>query len=173
MATAAFFGLFVGPLFRRREQPLWHVGLAAGLAAFAIQNLADFTAFFPSLLWLAAMLRGLLVRPGVPGASPSRSCWSTSLRVTTLTATLAAAGIVALGGLAWNAKYAVRVAVAAGDRAAATESARRAVGLAPWDVDARLALAQSILLANDPGAGGPSDTAGALAHVSRRDRVRG
>ena len=57
-----FFALFVGPVLSRRGPPgpPWVNGARVGLAAFAVQNLADFTAFLPSLLWLAAALRGTL-----------------------------------------------------------------------------------------------------------------
>ena len=57
LATAAFGLAFLGPLLRRTRPGGWRLGVAVGLAAFAIQNLGDFTAFFPSLLWLAALLR--------------------------------------------------------------------------------------------------------------------
>ena len=62
--SALFLYLFVGPLWRvSRQAGFVERGLAVGLAAFAIHNLGDYTAFMPSLLWLAALCAGVLWRP--------------------------------------------------------------------------------------------------------------
>ena len=61
MGSLAFLAIFLGPLRIERRAFPWRRGIAVGLAAFAIHNLADFTAFMPSLLWTAALLRGWLV----------------------------------------------------------------------------------------------------------------
>jgi tetratricopeptide (TPR) repeat protein len=163
IASLVFFVLFLGPVFRRDEIEPWKRGLAVGLAAFAIQNLADFTAFLPSLVWLAALLRGLLVRPRSETAASPRPAPAFVLGPT-LAATFLAAAIAALAGLSWNARFAARVAAAEGDLAAVEQHAERATSLAPWDVDSRLALAQAILTA-----GGTNEDANrrALGHAER------
>jgi hypothetical protein len=104
IASLAFFVLFLGPVFRRDEIEPWKRGLAVGLAAFAIQNLVDFTAFLPSLLWLAALLRGLLVRPRLETAESPRPAPAFVLG-STLAATFLAAAIVVVAGLSWNARF--------------------------------------------------------------------
>jgi hypothetical protein len=163
IASLAFFVLFLGPVFRRDEIEPWKRGLAVGLAAFAIQNLVDFTAFLPSLLWLAALLRGLLVRPRLETAESPRPAPAFVLG-STLAATFLAAAIVVVAGLSWNARFAARIAAAEGDLVAVERHAERATSLAPWDVDSRLALAQAILTA-----GGANEAANrrALGHAER------
>jgi hypothetical protein len=163
IASLAFLVLFLGPVFRRHDVEPWKRGLAVGLAAFAIQNLADFTAFLPSLLWLAALLRGLLVRPPSETAGSRRPAPAFVLGPT-LAATFLAAAIAALAGLSWNSRYAARVAAADGDLSAVKQYAEQATRLAPWDVDSNLALAQAIL-----SAGGTDGDANrrALGHAER------
>ena len=135
-----FFGLFLRPLWRERDGPAWQRGLALGLAAFALQNLADFSAFLPSLLWTAALLRGALTRPDAmrrANVAPSRLLAASSLSLVLL-----AAGLASLNGLSSNARIAARSAAFAAEPAQALELASRAVDLAPWDADASLLLAR-------------------------------
>src|SRR5262249_35275230 len=71
--SGVFFVLFLGPVVRgrgdsfrnseRRVSEAVPSGLAIGLAAFALHNLVDFTAFLPSLLLTAAVARGWLASP--------------------------------------------------------------------------------------------------------------
>ena len=71
LGSAAFLWLFLAPLARRSpaEAP-WRSGAAIGLAALALQNLADFTLLLPSLLWCAALVRGWL-----GGAETGTACF--------------------------------------------------------------------------------------------------
>lgn len=142
LGSAFFFYLFLGVVFRRPvEAPPWWRGAEIGLAAFALHNLADFTAFLPSILWSAALLRGWISR------REARS-WATASNLpvlTALTATLVAATLAALGGIAWNERSATRQAAMQEQRAEALRHARRAVRLAPWSVDGRMLLAQALL----------------------------
>ena len=152
-----FFGLFLQPLWRERSGPLWRRGLVLGLAAFALQNLADFSAFMPSLLWTAALLRGTLTRPGsedrdVVAPSPVLAAFSLAL-------VLLAAALAGLIGLSSNAFVAARSAAFAEQPARALELASRAAGLSPWDADASLLLARIT-----------ADQAGELA-LERADRA--
>jgi hypothetical protein len=135
-----FFALFVGPLWTERAAPPWRRGLAVGLAAFALQNLADFTAFLPSLLWTAALLRGLLQGPASP--LPPAVSATRALAGANLAAAATAAVALALGGLAADARVEARAAAFDGDRRAALTAAERAAGLAPWDPDAALLAAR-------------------------------
>jgi putative inorganic carbon (HCO3(-)) transporter len=148
VATPLFFVLFAGPLLRRRppDEPRWHEGLAAGLLVFAVQNLADFTAFFPSLLWLAALGRGLLRRNDA-AAVPTRD-GVRLLRAGALAVVAGAAVLAGLGGLASDRRLAARQAGFAGERTAARTHAERATALAPWNVDGWVQRAQSGLAAD-------------------------
>jgi hypothetical protein len=160
LVTAVFFWVFLGPLFRRTEdEPRWWRGAAVGLAAFALHNLADFTAFLPSLLWTAAVVRGTISRPS-GDRRPSR--W---LLVACGAATLAAAAVAAASGLAANERAAARLAAAERDAAAAYRHAGRAVTLEPWNVDGYLLRAGAALTA----AQGDSEARlrSALAEVER------
>ncbi len=142
LVSATFLFLFLGPLLRRtREAPPWWRGLEVGLAAFALHNLADFTAFLPSLLWSAAILRGWISRREAPPACESRSWMVVALLIGTTIATAAAVA----GGLAANARAASRQAVVDGDPERAALLAQRAVRLAPWEVDGWLLYAQADL----------------------------
>ena len=64
-AGLLFFGAFLAPLLS--AGPL-RLTVGVGLAAFALHNLADFTALMPSLLWSAALIGGWSGAP--PGRSP-------------------------------------------------------------------------------------------------------
>ncbi len=144
----AFYAFFMGPLLRRKARVPWRVGLEMGLFAFALQNLADFTAFFPSLLWTAALLRGAASDADEEG---SRARAGPALAAPVLVGSLVAAAVAGLGGLAWNARIEARNTAAAGEREQALESLRHASRLAPWNPDARLFHAQA--LAASPAGG--------------------
>ena len=153
--SAVFFVAFAGPLVRGapRMRSL-DLGLAIGLAAFAIHNLADFTAFLPSLLVIAAVLRGSLVRSAPPGRAsvPIRAAWI---------GLASAIALVAAGsGLAKDALFDARQAGAAGDHASAIRSAEQGSTFAPWDADPPQVAASARL-----AAGG--DAAAALADADR------
>ena len=161
-----FFGLFLHPLWRERGGTAWQRGLALGLAAFALQNLADFSAFMPSLLWTAAVLRGALTRPDTVDravAAPSRLLTASSLTIVLLAASLAG-----LSGLSSNARIAARSAAFAAEPARALELASQAAGLAPWDADASLLLAR--ITADLAGERAADDTGLELA-LERADRA--
>ena len=128
--SASFFWVFLGPVVSGRENPRTLTsGLAVGVAAFAIHNVADFTAFLPSLLVFAAACRGFLV-PSVPieRAIPAvRAGW---------VALVVAIAIVAAGsGLARDALFDAREAATSGDHAGALRFAKQAERFAPWDAD--------------------------------------
>jgi tetratricopeptide (TPR) repeat protein len=155
--AAVFFTLLLQPLWHhRRDGPAWRRGIALGLAAFALQNLADFTAFMPSLLWTAAMLRGRLARAASHAEPTSGRGTVPVLAASSLAIVLAALGVMAVGGLAKNARVAARAAAFAGETERALSLAERAVRLAPWDRDAALLLAR---LTTDVALRVPSDEA--------------
>jgi tetratricopeptide (TPR) repeat protein len=141
-----FLVLFLEPLIKAVRSGVamkeWRFGAALGLAVFAVHNLADYTAYMPSLLWLMAILRGLVSLPRDDSAeaeepdsrAPFR--WADLTALGTLLVVVTAATISAGQGLAWNARYAAMEAHAAGQRQEALAAANRAVRLAPWDVDA-------------------------------------
>jgi O-antigen ligase len=146
LMAVLFFGLFLAPSTRAWNRgtaaPPWRRAAAVGLAAFAIHNLADYTAYMPSLLWLAALLLGVLAPPRCEVRPPGSRVigWSAVAMV------LLAAGVTAAGGLAWNARGRALAAEAGSDTVTALRHADRAVALAPWDPDARLLLCRLYLL---------------------------
>ncbi len=141
-----FLSLFLRPVFSRRGEgaPRWLAGARIGLAAFALHNLADFTAFLPSMLWISALLRGAASEAAdeKPAGEPSPG---NALRRGLLAGTLAAAAVAALAGFGWNARVEARLSLAEGDFDRAIAGARRAAALEPWDSEAEIALAQSLL----------------------------
>jgi len=158
-----FVHVFVGPLWRvSRSAGLTERGLAVGLAAFAIQNLGDYTAFMPSLLWLAALLAGILSRPGDGSTQLTAGREARPLLDgAVLAATLLAAMLVGLAGISGDLRFASRQAAFAGEEAEAGRLAERAATLAPWNVDAAL-------LASRVAAGNGSPIA---ATVDRQQRA--
>jgi tetratricopeptide (TPR) repeat protein len=114
-----------------------------GLAAFAVQNAADFTAFFPSLLWLAALLRGTLVAEREPAPGWGRTLGRLAVS--------AAALVVAAAGLSADARRAAAELLATGRLEEGARVAARAAALAPWDADAHLLAGASRFRAGDPG----------------------
>ncbi len=139
-ATALFFIVFLGPLasgFVNRGTV--ERGLAVGLAAFALHNLSDFTAFLPSVLWIACVARGAVSFPVAsrsPGRAP-RLAWSGCA--------LLAAAFLACAGMSAEARERARRNVLLGEDRAAADCADRAVLWAPWSVDAALLRAQTRL----------------------------
>jgi hypothetical protein len=141
-----FLTLFLEPLIRSVRSGVsmkdWRFGASLGLAVFAIHNMADYTAYMPSLLWLMAVLRGMVcLDPDHPAQAdePSGGFSFQRSRVAGLAALLVvvtAATVSAGQGLAWNARYAAMEADAAGHRREALAAATLAVRFAPWDVDA-------------------------------------
>ena len=125
LAAAAFVWVFLGPLLGGAP-----VGLAVGLGAFALQNLLDFTAFFPSLLWVAALLRGTLAAEAEIAPGWQRAAGALAL---------AGAALVTAGaGLSADARRAAADLLASNQVERSLRLARRAVALAPWEPDARL-----------------------------------
>jgi len=160
--SVVFFVLFCGPLFRRaaESQPLTR-GIEIGLAAFALQNLADFTAYLPSILWTAVMLRAAVARRDALAWSwPSRIPALAAL-VLTLIAAAVAVGTARGEQHAWLA----RQAVASGDLPDALSKAERAAAIAPWDADHWIGLAQLRAVAADE-----EQRAGALELADRAVR---
>jgi O-antigen ligase len=140
--TVLFFVLFGGPLWRETRGPAWRRGLAVGLAAFALQNLADFTAFLPSVLWLASLMRGCLAaagEPHPPASVPDRLAAGVGLAGVTV-----AVVVSALAGLADEARLDARFAAAEGDDPRVLALAERARTLAPWNPDAALLHARAV-----------------------------
>ena len=138
LLSGAFLVAFLLPVVREgRGDPL-RTGIAVGLACFALHNLVDFTAFLPSLLWTAAVLRGLLGggehRPGEAGVP-----------VLAVALTGAAALLAAAAGLAGDARADARGAQAGADRGRAERASAEAVRLAPWDVEGRGVRARALL----------------------------
>ena len=128
--TGLFFWLFVTPVLRPgASMATLPSGLAIGLAAFALHNLVDFTAFLPSLLGMAAVARGLLAgKHDAPADGDlTRAAWIACA----VALALAAAG----SGLSREALFDARRAALEGDHADARIAATRAQRLAPWDAD--------------------------------------
>ena len=146
LGTVAFLWLFLAPLARRTpDRAPWRSGAAIGLAALAIQNLLDFTLLLPSLLWTAALVRGSIGAAARAGTSSHLSL----LRPLAAGATLVAATIAALGGIAWNDRFDTRQALVDGDLERATVRIDRATRLAPWNPEGWLLLGP-VALANVP-----------------------
>lgn len=137
---AIFFVAFLAPLFGARGQPrTFSSGAAVGLAAFALHNLVDFTAFLPSVLLIACVMRGLLAaEPApIPVRLGRRAAWVLPVL---------AAGLVVTGsGLARDALHEAKAAAADGDHAGALTEAQSAMSAAPWDADARMFAAQALM----------------------------
>jgi O-antigen ligase len=139
LTSGLFFALFLGPVLRRPPRsPRWWRGAEIGLAAFAVHNLADFTAFLPALLWIAAILRGWIAAEPEPPARWAHGIPSVVLRC----AVVAAAALAVLAGLGENHRAAAVQAVIDEDPAEAEARARRAVRVAPWSTDGWLLLAR-------------------------------
>jgi hypothetical protein len=147
--AAAFFLAFLRPVLARPRDgaPEWHRGAAVALAAFAIQNLADFTAFLPSLLWTACLLWGVAARRD-DGSEPDGPL----PRRAALAATAGLALVAVAAGIADNARIDARGALAAGDVESAKARTARAAALAPWNVDVLMLRTQLSLDAEDPRA---------------------
>jgi len=132
LCSALFLWVFVSPVLRRRKDvPPWAQGAAVGLAALAIQNLVDFTILLPSLLWLAAILRGLIALP----SRVERRSRGPVIRMAALTAVIVSACLAGLSGLAWEARLNAKQVLVAGDLESAEVEAERATWFAPWNPD--------------------------------------
>ncbi len=166
--SALFFVFFLGPVWAgpAAGEERWRTGARVALGAFAIQNLGDFTALLPSTLWFAALLRGVLaVRGAGEGPEPGRG--ARLLGGPILRAAAAGAAVVlALSGLAWNARYLARDAAARGDPATAASEAGKAAALAPWSPDAAVAHAETLL-----ASAGDADGERAEAALGEADRA--
>jgi O-antigen ligase len=144
VATVVLYVVLLGPLFRREsEVAAWRRGASIGLAALAVQNLADFTILFPSVLGVAAVLRGTL-SPS-PVSRPARA----APIVATVGLALVASSLLALAGASAWGRDEARGWLVEGRPDRAAPPALRAVRLAPWRTDASLLAAQA-LLASDP-----------------------
>jgi hypothetical protein len=169
LLSAVFFALFLAPLLSRRagDGPPWLDGASIGLASFALQNLVDFTAFLPSMLWLAASVRGAASSGGGDVENPPLRRSGGAIRWPIVAFALAAAAVTACSGLGWNARTDARGKLADGDFAGAIGSARRATSLAPWDTEASTVLAQALLSRSGAPGGSPGDLRDALAEADR------
>jgi len=137
-ATAIFFVLFLGPLVSGAGAGSTLArGLAIGLAAFAFHNLADFTAFLPSLLWIGCALRGGM---STTAGDPEGVGWTP--RVAWSGCAFLAAGVLICVGMSADARERCREAVMLGDDRGAADNADRAVRWAPFSADAALLRAQ-------------------------------
>jgi hypothetical protein len=165
--SALFFWLFVGPTMRRGEVPLaLSTGLTAGVAAFALHNLAGMTAFLPSLLVPAAVCRGLLARPVAhERATPlARTAW--------IALSLALAFVAVGSGWARDALSEARDAASSGDHAAALRLALRASTLAPWDADPPLFAAGARMAEGSSAAAAIQDADRAVERAPLRASAR-
>jgi hypothetical protein len=131
----SFFWYFLRGIVRavRPGDPV-RAGLALGAAAFAVHNLADFTAWLPSILW-SAIIAAAAAREGGGDAWTPR--WGTAATV----CVAGAAIVAAASGLAHDARRSGLDAAAGGDVEGALALLDRAVRIAPWDPDAAFALA--------------------------------
>jgi O-antigen ligase len=145
--AALFFWIFLAPVTAAAAPPkTFASGLSIGLAAFALHNLVDFTAFLPSLLLAAAVLRGLL---GGRAAGPLAG---RVLRAAWVGLACFIALVVSGSGLAKDALFDARTAAVDGARAEALRSAGRAAVWAPWDPDPPLFAAEARIDAGDAAA---------------------
>jgi len=138
--TIVFGLIFLGPLMRNAPgRPTWVIGASIGLAALVLQNLLDFTMLLPSLLWLAAAVRGSIASysPAVP-SRPSLP----AIKWAVLATVLAAAAISGLAGGAWNARFHARQALVEGRIEDAVGQLARSTRMAPWNPDGWLYRAQ-------------------------------
>jgi len=142
LLACAVYGLFAGPLFFARSRPDGaRRGVEAGLSALALQNLGDFSLFYPSLLWAGAIVRGMTAR----GERSEKALEAgIGLAAPVVVAAAGAAVVAGLGGLSWNARVEARQAAAANEPDRAAALARRAFRLAPWNPDASLFYAQAL-----------------------------
>jgi len=171
LIAATFFVLFLGPLRRLRAGaiPLWQRGVAVSLAAFAIHNLADFTAFMPSVLWSAALLRGLLARPRDPSAVATPPALAG--RAVALAAVLVAGLVAGASGISHDWQFSAREAAHAGDNRRSRLLAERAALLAPWDIDAGMAAARATLGPGPAATLSPAERQLAFERVERVVRM--
>jgi len=162
--SVLFYYLYLGPVLRSRPRgPPWVSGAAIGLAALAIQNLADFTVLLPSLLWLSAILRGWIALPPASIRGPAPRL----VAVGGLAAVVVAACLTGLAGLGWNARVDARQELALGNGTDAARLVARGTRLAPWNPDGWLHRAQ-IGLAEAERLGSSSEAlTGALEDVRR------
>ncbi len=145
LISLLFFYCFLRPLLHRRSKPPPHAaGMAVGLATFAIHNLADYTAYMPSLLWSSALLCGLCWSTA-GGAKARRDEGQRILAGASLVICVIAAILAGMSGHAANHRHAARVAAFAGDAARAERSAGKAAFWAPWEADSALLLVRSSL----------------------------
>jgi O-antigen ligase len=149
LASLLFFLIFLRPLLRRRtEDPPPASGLAVGLAAFALHNLGDYSAYMPSLLWIAAILCGLVWRQAGGAAPRSGGAGTRIMRAAGLAVIVLAALVACVGGPARDCRISARAAAFAGNSSEALRLADRAARWAPWDGEAALLLARTLL--DDP-----------------------
>ena len=165
--SGVFFLAFAGPLFRwSGDAKTFGFGLSVGLSAFALHNLADFTAFLPSMLVFAAVSRGLLAQ-GAPRdrAHPGwRAAW--------ITVAVALAVLSAGSGLARDALFDAKQAGAARDHTGAVRLAERAAKLAPWDADPPQLAASARLEVGGEAAAALADADRAVARAPSRAAAR-
>ena len=116
-----------------RARRVGGLGVAVGVAAFAVHNLLDFTFFLPSAAWTAAFLAGWCHgRADEPAPTPGTVAgrlapWAVA----------AAAAVVSIGaGLSSGDALGARLAAPSPERR--IELSRRAVARAPWSADAAL-----------------------------------
>ena len=155
--SLVFFAAFLAPVLRRdADAGSLPFGLAVGLAAFALHNLADFTAFLPSLLVPACLARGLLARRRSDVADSRRG-----VRAAWIATAFGLAFVATGAGLSREAAFDARRSAVENDPAQALASAVRAERLAPWDADPPQIAAESRLALK------PDDAADALADADR------
>ncbi len=129
--SLAFFAAFLWPVLRvGGDSGTAASGCTIGLAAFALHNVADFTAFVPSLLVVASLLRGCVAE----AETRERSPWPA--RALAIAVALGIAALATTSGLARDALFEARSAAISGDHATGLRLAARAAALAPWDPDA-------------------------------------
>ncbi len=157
--TVIFFAAFLGPALRRPRDAA-EAGAAAGLAAFALQNLGDFTALLPSTLGVAAIVRGLHARQPDP---PAHQSVAKPAVVAFAGASLIACVLFGLDGIGANRRREARAAFAAGEAARALHLTTRAVALAPWHPDGPLYRAQILERTGDSRSEAEIERALALA----------
>jgi O-antigen ligase len=165
--SALFFWIFVGPVVSGTGDPRTLAsGLTVGLAAFAIHNLADFTAFLPSLLLFAAVCRGLIAHRVV------RDRAAPVARVAFIAAAVVLLLFAAGAGLARDALFHAREEANLGDDAAALRFAVRAERLAPWDADPPQFAAEARMAARANDATALKDAESAVRRAPSRAAAR-
>jgi hypothetical protein len=167
LLALTFFLLFLSPLRRAGTRGPAGRGVAIGLAAFALHNLADYTGYMASVLVTACLLLGLELASDRPSDRNETSRVGPGWTLSATAVLLVAALLASRSGLSQNAQLLAREAAFGGDPVGADRLAVRAYRLAPWDVDAALLRARTHGGNRDPRSWSSAEREEALTRAER------